>query len=54
MSPAEFKKEMFELATLGDEESAHQKADYIMCDILEELGYLEGIEIFKNMERWYA
>jgi adenylate cyclase class IV len=35
-------------------EEAHIKADELMCEILTDLGYGEGIEIFKNMEKYYV
>lgn len=36
------------------EEEAHIMADELMCDILFELGYGEGVDIFKKMPKWYA
>ena len=35
-------------------ETAHIKADELMCEILIELGYEEGIKIFKRMEKYYV
>lgn len=35
-------------------EAAHIKADELMCEILIELGYEEGIKIFKRMEKFYV
>lgn len=29
-------------------------ADKLMCDVLTQLGYGEGVEIFKNAPKWYA
>lgn len=37
-----------------DEEEAHRMADKLMCDILIELGYGEGVDIFKKIPKWYA
>ena len=37
-----------------DEEDAHVLADALMCEILRELGYGEGVDIFLNMSKWYA
>jgi hypothetical protein len=37
-----------------DAEGAHLEADDLMCQLLEELGYEEGVKIFKNAEKWYA
>ena len=59
MTPEEFCEKMKEFA--GDEftgdydtECAHINADDLMCDILEQLGYKDGVEVFKNMPRWYS
>lgn len=56
MSPEEFTKEMRECfpAEGYDEEGAHSAADHIMCDLLRELGYNEGVEIFEKADKWYA
>jgi hypothetical protein len=37
-----------------DVEGSHSTADHIMCDLLIELGYAEGVEIFKKARKWYA
>ena len=37
-----------------DEEVAHISADALMMETLEDLGYGEGVEIFRNMPKWYA
>lgn len=37
-----------------DHEHDHRVADDLICEILESLGYSEGIKIFKDMTRWYA
>lgn len=37
-----------------DEEIGHIKADYLMCELLTELGYEEAVKIFEEMEKWYA
>ena len=54
MTPEEFKERM-ELCSLDrDTEYGHITADELMCDVLKELGYSEGVEIFENMHKWYA
>ena len=65
ITPEEFRKRMNELSKnvmeLDDQnpdmpsmiEAAHIKADELMCEILIELGYEEGIDIFKRMEKYY-
>lgn len=37
-----------------DPESAHVKADDLLCEILTDLGYGDVVNIFNNMERWYS
>jgi hypothetical protein len=57
MTPDEFATEMkilFPDDEDYDVEGSHSTADDIMCDILIELGYTEGVEIFKKARKWYA
>lgn len=66
MTPEEFKTQMKNISKdvmeLDDKnpnmpsmiETAHIKADELMCEILIELGYEEGIKIFKRMEKYYV
>lgn len=37
----------------GDNPESHIAADTMMCKILEDLGYSEGVKIFKETIRWY-
>lgn len=37
-----------------DEEDSHELADQYMCDLLVELGYGEGVNIFEDMPKWYS
>lgn len=37
-----------------DPEEAHYRADNILCEILDDLGYDEIVDIFNNIEKWYA
>lgn len=66
ITPEEFKKRMNELSKnvmeLDDQnpdmpsmiEKAHVQADELMCQILTDLGYEEGIDLFKKMEKYYV
>lgn len=55
MNPHDFKEAMSKLNECdGDPESNHVDADDLMCRVLDELGYGEGIKIFKAMRKWYA
>lgn len=51
MTPEEFKLIMQEYASFnnGDPEASHALADKLMCKVLKDLGYNEGVEIFENM-----
>ena len=53
MTPEEFAKAM-KKASDYDEEDAHSKMDGIMADLLRQLGYGEGIDIFENTNKWYS
>jgi hypothetical protein len=37
-----------------DEENSHGMADNLMCEVLIELGYEKGIEVFKQADKWYS
>lgn len=37
-----------------DIEDNHARADELLCRVLIELGYHEGIVIYENMPKWYA
>ena len=36
------------------EEILHIKMDELMCDLLKELGYEKGVEVFKRAPKWYS
>ena len=52
MNPKEFKENMDALRS-DDEVYSHIAMDGLMCDLLSELGYGEGVEIFKDQDKWY-
>ena len=54
MTREEFKNKMQAIADKRDAEGGHIEADDLMCELLKELGYGEGVEIFEGMYRWYA
>lgn len=37
-----------------DTEHAHVEADGILCELLEELGYVELVAAFRALYKWYA
>lgn len=56
MTPDEFYRELQKiwLKCGNDYESSHSEMDDLMCDLLESLGYKDGIEFFKKSHRWYS
>ena len=38
----------------GDEEVAHARMDDLMCRVLAELGYRDGVGVFDKQDKWYA
>lgn len=56
ITPEEFAKRMQEIHDryLDDEEVVHSEMDDLMCDLLRELGYGEGVDIFDKTHKWYA
>ena len=57
ITPEEFKEKMIYLnyeANHHDAEGPHAMADDLMCEILSDLGYDEGVKLFQDMRRWYA
>jgi hypothetical protein len=55
MTPEQFKQEMQNIVD-EDEciEETHRLMDYLLCDVLENLGYSEGVQIFKQTYKWYS
>ena len=39
---------------LDDKEGFHTEADKLMCNLLIELGYDQGVEVFLDTPKWYA
>lgn len=62
MTPKEFADEMRRITDdeqhkgdpYWDTEQVHIEMDNLMCEVLEDLGYGEGVEIFRNELKWYA
>lgn len=55
MSPEKFKEVMNDAIKEGfDPELTHAIMDGLMCKLLRELGYGEGVDIFEKSEKWYA
>lgn len=43
-----------ELQQDDDMERAHIQADWIICNLLEDLGYTEVIKEYDKISKWYA
>lgn len=56
MTPKDFKEKMLEIEAMGrdDIEASHAAADDLLCDVLAELGYIEGVNVYQELEKWYA
>ena len=57
MTPEEFKQKMEEFACGDDRhmgEGGHMQVDDLMCQLLRELGYGEGVQVFEESTKWYA
>ena len=39
--------------TTLDTEMAHCNADSVLCNLLEELGYGEVVEVYNEIDKWY-
>lgn len=54
MTPEQFAERMRGIAAEHDTEWKHARADDLMCELLTQLGYGEGVNHFVLMEKWYA
>lgn len=56
MTPERFLEEVRIIGTsyCGDLEALHGATDTLMEELLISLGYGEGVELIRSMERWYA
>lgn len=56
MSPENFEMKMKELVDRhgSDREALHSDMDDLMCQVLKEHGYVAGVEIFENSDKWYS
>jgi hypothetical protein len=45
---------MLEISKEPDEEVRHSEADRLRCQVLRQLGYGTGVDVFESMKKWYA
>lgn len=55
ITPEEFAKRMQKLKDLNInyQEMAHKNMDALMCMVLKELGYGEGVKIYLSTDKWF-
>ena len=53
-TPEEFAKQMREIACMTNMEDRHMAMDTLMVDTLLDLGYVEGVSIYTQTEKWFA
>lgn len=54
ISPEEFEERMTFISSNCDKETMHMCADSLMEEVLSQLGYGKGVDVFKKMPKWYA
>ena len=56
MTKYEFFRDMLDLTELyaDDCEMFHITADKLMCDLLIQLGYGDGVKVFFDAHKWYS
>lgn len=56
LTPEQFTREMLKLYKdyIDDEECCHIEMDHLICGLLTDLGYGDGIYIFDQTHKWYA
>ncbi len=50
----ETKVKLIEQGYNNDTESAHVNADNIICYFIEKLGYKEIVDLYNEVDKWYA
>mgnify|MGYP001161875776 CR=1 FL=1 len=55
MTPDEFAAQMAQIHDTHSQDIAmgHIKADDLLCEVLTQLGYEKGIEIYDRIYKWY-
>ncbi len=54
MTPEQFRDAMKAIKEANDIENGHVKADKLLCEVLEQIGYAEGVKVFREMIKWYS
>lgn len=54
MTAEQFRYKMECLSKMDDVEVCHERMDELMCELLRDIGYKDGVDIFENTSKWYA
>ena len=56
MTPQQFKEAMQKIhdEQAGDCEMCHASMDALLCKVLRQLGYHQGVDVFEDTGKWYA
>ena len=54
MTPEEFTQKMIEISMTDDTQDRHEAGDSLMQEVLTQLGYGEGADVFEEFDKWYA
>lgn len=54
MTPENFAAAMTELSFIEDKERRHGAMDDLLCKLLSELGYQDGVDVFNRVDKWYS
>lgn len=49
-----YKQKMTDALDDHDEECGHRSCDYVLCELLRELGYDEIVSIYEKQHKWYS
>ena len=53
MTALAFNEDMLGIAEDEDPTTRHLQGDMLMCQVLTQLGYGDGVEVFEKMCKWY-
>lgn len=54
MTPEEFEQKMIEISMMDDTQDRHEAGDTLMQEVLTQLGYGSGADVFEEFDKWYA
>jgi len=54
MTREEAKRKLLEVLASDDPEKNHKDADDVLCALLVSLGYVDVVELYERLEKWYG